>query len=207
MQHSPSYAGGVFAKIKDRGRSKMEILLTRHGQTEWNRMKKVQGRADIELNEKGRKQAEKTRELLQAEKIDLIVCSPLKRAIQTAEIINENRNTTIVIDERITERDFGEFEGMPNTDFDYQAFWSYNQNLKYDKAENIRDFFERVYHFLDCIKDEYAGKRILVVAHGGISIPFRCYFEGIPNVETLLPLCLENCGIAKYSYKELEWER
>ncbi len=51
MQHSPSYAGGVFAKIKDRGRSKMEILLTRHGQTEWNRMKKVQGRADIELNE------------------------------------------------------------------------------------------------------------------------------------------------------------
>ena len=60
---------------------------------------------------------------------------------------------------------------------------------------------------MDCIKDEYAGKRILVVAHGGISIPFRCYFEGIPNVETLLPLCLENCGIAKYSYKELEWER
>ena len=118
MQHSPSYAGGVFAKIKDRGRSKMEILLTRHGQTEWNRMKKVQGRADIELNEEGRKQAEKTRELLQAEKIDLIVCSPLKRAIQTAEIINENRNTTIVIDERITERDFGEFEGMPNTDFE-----------------------------------------------------------------------------------------
>lgn len=207
MQHSPSYAGGVFAKIKDRGRSKMEILLTRHGQTEWNRMKKVQGRADIELNEEGRKQAEKTRELLQAEKIDLIVCSPLKRAIQTAEIINENRNTTIVIDERITERDFGEFEGMSNTNFDFNAFWSYKQNLKYDKAENIKDFFRRVYNFLDNIKNEYAGKRILIVAHGGISIPVKCYFEGIPNAETLLPLCLENCEVAKYSYKELDLER
>lgn len=75
------------------------------------------------------------------EKIDLILCSPLKRAIQTAQIINKERNIRIIIDERISERDFGEFEGMPNTDFDFNAFWSYKQNLKYDKAENIRDFF------------------------------------------------------------------
>lgn len=66
----------------------MEILLTRHGQTEWNVLKKVQGKADIELNEKGIQQAEETREILKNEKIDLILCSPLKRAIQTAEIIN-----------------------------------------------------------------------------------------------------------------------
>lgn len=74
------------------------------------------------------------------EKIDLILCSPLKRAIQTAQIINKERNIRIIIDERISERDFGEFEGMPNT-------------------------------------------------------------------ETLLPLCLENCEVAKYSYKELELGR
>lgn len=74
------------------------------------------------------------------EKIDLILCSPLKRAIQTAQIINKERNIRIIIDERISERDFGEFEGMPNT-------------------------------------------------------------------ETLLTLCLENCEVAKYSYKELELGR
>ena len=141
------------------------------------------------------------------EKIDLILCSPLKRAIQTAQIINKERNIRIIIDERISERDFGEFEGMPNTDFDFNAFWSYKQNLKYDKAENIRDFFGRVYNFLDSIENEYYGKRILIVAPGGISIPVRCYFEGIPNTETLLPLCLENCEVAKYSYKELELGR
>ena len=60
----------------------MEILLTRHGQTEWNLLKKY--KADIELNEKGIKQAEETRDSLKNEKIDLILCSPLKRAIQTA---------------------------------------------------------------------------------------------------------------------------
>lgn len=79
--------------------------------------------------------------------------------------------------------------------------------FKICKAENIRDFFERVYDFLDSIKNEYAGKRILIVAHGGISIPVKCYFEGIPNAETLLSLCLENCEVAKYSYKELDFER
>lgn len=113
----------------------------------------------------------------------------------------------MIIDERVSERDFGEFEGMPNTDFDFNAFWSYKQNLKYDKAENIKDFFGRVYDFLESIKNEYAGKRILIVAHGGISIPVKCYFEGIPNTETLLPLCLGNCEVAKYSYKELDLER
>ncbi len=55
----------------------MEILLTRHGQTEWNLLKKVQGKADIELNEKGIQQAEETRDFLKNEKIDLILCSPL----------------------------------------------------------------------------------------------------------------------------------
>ena len=185
----------------------MEILLTRHGQTEWNLLKKVQGKADIELNDKGIQQAEITRDSLKEERIDLILCSPLKRAIQTAEIINQGRNIRMIIDERVSERDFGEFEGMSNTNFDFNAFWSYKQNLKYDKAENIKDFFGRVYKFLDNIKNEYAGKRILIVAHGGISIPVKCYFEGIPNAETLLPLCLENCEVAKYSYKELDLER
>lgn len=178
----------------------MEILLVRHGQTEWNLLKKVQGKADIELNEKGIKQAEETRDYLKNEQIDLILCSPLKRTMQTAEIINQERNIKMIIDERISERDFGEFEGMPNTDFDFNAFWSYKRNLKYDRAENIKDFFRRVYVFLDSIKNEYEGKRILIVAHGGISIPIKCYFEGIPDMETLLPLCLENCEVAKYSY-------
>lgn len=185
----------------------MEILLTRHGQTEWNLLKKVQGKADIELNDQGIEQAEKTRELLKGEKIDLILCSPLKRARQTAEIISQGRDIRLIIDERISERDFGEFEGMQVTDFDYSAFWSYKQNLKYDTAENIKDFFSRVYSFLSSIKDEYNGKRILIVTHAGISIPIKCYFEGIPDVESLLPLHLGNCEVTKYFYKELDFER
>lgn len=185
---------------KDKRRIGMEILLTRHGQTEWNLLKKVQGKADIELNEKGIEQAETIRVSLKEERIDLILCSPLKRAIQTAEIINQGKNIRMIIDERLSERDFGEFEGMFKKDFNYNAFWSYKQNLKYDEAENITEFFRRVYDFLDSVKKEYEGKRVLIVAHAGVSIPVKCYFEGIPNQECLSSLHLENCEVVKYSY-------
>lgn len=180
----------------------MEILLTRHGQTEWNVLKKVQGKADIELNEIGVKQAEETSKKLKDTRIDMIISSPLKRARQTADIINKDKKLPIIIDDRISERDFGEFEGKPTTDFDFNGFWSYKQNQKYDKAENIKDFFDRVYGFLDDIKEKYKGKRILIVSHGGISIPIKCYFNGIPNIDTLLPLCIDNCEVTRFNCRE-----
>lgn len=182
----------------------MEVLLTRHGQTEWNVLGKVQGRADIELNEKGIRQAEETGKVLKKEKIDLIICSPLKRAKQTAEIICKDRNIPIIYDEDVIERDFGEFEGINKKEFDFEGYWSYKQNNKYEKAENIKDFFDRVYSFLDKIKEEYKVKRILIVAHGGISIPVNCYFNGIPEDDNLLNLVLGNCEVAKYQYKNSE---
>ena len=71
-------------------------------------------------------QAKETGKVLESEKIDLIICSPLKRAKQTAEIINQNRNIPIIYDEDVIERDFGEFEGINKTEI-----------LKYVKRENI----------------------------------------------------------------------
>lgn len=176
----------------------MDILLTRHGQTEWNVLKKAQGRADIELNEKGIEQAIKTGEKLFNEKIDLIIVSPLKRAYQTAEIINKSKKVPMIIDERLAERDFGEFEGVKTKDFDFEGFWSYKANIKYIKAENIEDFFKRIYDFLDDIKIKYKDKKVLLVTHGGVSIPIKCYFLGIPDVSTLLPLAIGNCEIEKF---------
>ena len=176
----------------------MEIILTRHGQTEWNVLRKMQGKADIELNEKGISQAEETAELLKNEKINLIICSPLKRAKQTADIINKGRNIPIIYDDDIAERDFGEFEGTNINDFDYPGYWSYKQNNQYEKAENIKVFFERVYSFIEKIKNQYSDKNVLVVAHGGVSIPFNCYFNGIPEDDDLLKLVIRNCEVAKY---------
>ena len=83
------------------------LYITRHGQTDWNVSKKVMGRRDEPLNEKGLLQASETRDNLLNTDIDLIICSPLQRARQTAETINKDRNIPIIYDERIIERDFG----------------------------------------------------------------------------------------------------
>ena len=180
----------------------MEILLTRHGQTEWNVLKKVQGKADIKLNEIGIEQAKNTKEKLKEEKIDLILSSPLLRARETANIINQDKNVPIIICNELSERDFGEFEGMSSTEFDFEAFWSYKKNIQYKQAENIKDFFNRVYNFLDSIYEKYKDKRILLVAHGGISIPIYCYFNTIPDKDSLLSLAIDNCEVAKFVYKD-----
>lgn len=89
----------------------MKLLLTRHGQTDWNVAGKVQGTTDIELNEIGKKQAEETGKKLLNYDIDIIISSPLKRAKKTAEIIRENRNIPILLDDGLKERCFGKFEG------------------------------------------------------------------------------------------------
>lgn len=136
----------------------------------------------------------------------MILCSPLIKAVEIANIINGGRNIQILIDEKLSKRNFGEFEGMSNTEFDFEAFWSYKQNIQYQKAENIREFFQRVYGFLDDMHLKYKDKQILLVAHGGISIPVYCYFNGIPDKDTLLCLALGNCEVAKYVYKGKEFD-
>ena len=136
------------------------------------------------------------------ERIDFIICSPLKRARQTAEAINKGRNLPIIYENRISERDFGEFEGKKVEEFDYKGFWSYQRNLTYERAENIEAFFNRIYAVLDDINQNYAGKNILLVAHGGVSVPVNCYFNGIPQKDDLLDLVLKNCEYAKYEFKK-----
>ncbi len=181
------------------------IYVTRHGQTDWNIQKRVQGRHDEPLNEMGLHQAEETKNSLLNTKIDIIICSPLKRAKQTAEIINEGRNIPIVYDDRIAEREFGEFEGKQTKDFDFKGFWDYYKNEQYQRAENIQSFFERIDGFLKDIIKEYQGKNVLVVAHGGVSIPINCFFnKKIPEGSLVdAGLSLGNCQVLSYDPNDL----
>ena len=100
----------------------MKILVVRHGRTNWNDLNKVQGLADIELNEEGKSQAKITAEKLKNEKIDLIISSPLTRTKQTAEIVRDGRDIDIIFDDRLKERDYGEFEGLTKEIFKFRIF-------------------------------------------------------------------------------------
>lgn len=176
------------------------IYITRHGQTEWNALKKVMGKIDIPLSEIGLEQAKQTKNNLKGKHIDLIICSPLTRAKQTAEIINQEFGIPIVYDDRIVERDFGEMEGLSTSEFDFEEFWDYHKNIKYKTAENIQDFFKRVYAAMEEYLIKYKDKDILIVTHGGVNIASYCFFKKeIPN-DTLMksvPI-LNNCEMVAY---------
>ncbi|MCI5902384.1 MAG: histidine phosphatase family protein [Blautia sp.] len=110
----------------------MRIYVLRHGVTQWNRLKKVQGIMDIPLAEEGISLAKRTGECLKEVPFDICYTSPLIRARQTAECVLGNRNIPVIPDRRIQEIDFGELEGTCFKD---------EQGRVID--ENMRLFFER----------------------------------------------------------------
>ena len=161
----------------------MNLLIVRHGQTNWNLNHLILSNTDEKLNEIGINQAEATSKKLEKEKIDLIICSPLKRTKQTANIINKNKHIPIIYDENLKERDFGEFEGLKDSDpkFNIKEFWDYEKNIHYLKAENVQDFYKRIFNFLDTVLQKYKDKNVLLVCHGAVSAVVNCYFTEIPK--------------------------
>lgn len=185
----------------------MKIYVIRHGQTDWNVAGKCQGMTDIELNNTGIEQAEKAREQLNNYKIDLIICSPLKRARKTAEILNDEINCKIIDDERIIERNCGEVEGTTKDKWnsiigeDIDVINNYNLNWNKQSIEPIQTVCERVWNLLDEIQDKYKDKNVLLVTHGGTCRAINAYFNGIGKDGHVQSAKIKNCEIREYKYK------
>ena len=156
----------------------MNIYLVRHGQTDWNKNNLMQGQTDVELNETGESQAIQTAQKLKDFQFSLIYSSPLKRTIRTANIIKGNSNLDIILDERLKERSFGDFEGQNNVDF--KKYWNYKANLSDNKVEPIQLLFRRVYIFLEELEKKYKNNdiNILLVSHNGTSLAISSIING-----------------------------
>ncbi|MFD2442494.1 histidine phosphatase family protein [Bacillus sp. CGMCC 1.16607] len=139
------------------------ICLIRHGETDWNALGKLQGRTDIPLNKNGIQQVEECREFLKASRWDAIITSPLMRAKQTAEIINEDLHIPIVEMEEFIERSFGQAEGMT-----LQERLSVYPDKKYPLQEDRLSLNKRVMAGLDRVNKKYKNGKVLVVAHGAV---------------------------------------
>ncbi len=178
----------------------MKILVTRHGKTDWNEEGRLQGRTDIHLNSIGIEQAKETKEKLKNEKIDLIICSPLTRAKQTADIINEERNIPIRYDERLIEMCYGEYEGKIFEEIDYFDFWNISDLSKAQGAETINGLLKRVAEYIEELKN-YKEENILLVTHNGICRAINAYFNGIPENNNILALGIKNCEFVEYKFR------
>ncbi|MGM9985746.1 MAG: histidine phosphatase family protein [Bacillaceae bacterium] len=144
------------------------IGLIRHGVTEWNRMNKAQGLADIPLNDLGRKQAiALANRLFLEEKWDVIISSHLLRAVETSQIIVTKLELPIILyDERIREINCGEIEG--STEEERVKRWGKNWREMNLGMEKFEDVSRRGIEFLEDVRMKYKDKRVLVVSHGAL---------------------------------------
>ena len=172
----------------------MKVYIVRHGQVPHNALKKYSNENE-DLNEIGVQQANELKEKIYNIDYDIIISSPIIRAKHTAEIINVN-NKDIIIDNRLEERNPGDLNGKPISYTNREEYWNFNSKTQYGTSENMKDFFARVFDFLDDLKlKEYNS--VLIVAHSGISKAFSAYFQGI-NDGKFLEHGLKNCEIKEY---------
>lgn len=185
----------------------MDIYLIRHGETDWNKVKRLQGITDIPLNAYGIELAEKTAEGLKDVSFDCIYTSPLSRARKTAEIIRNGRPIEVIPTEGLLEISFGDYEGLTYLPETYNipkpGFRKFFDDPEhYDtppNGESLSHLRERTSSFVRGIMNDPANedKTILMASHGAairgilsglLELPISDFWNGPVH---------RNCGVTK----------
>lgn len=141
----------------------MKLYVIRHGRTSWNEKGLMQGRVNIKLSETGKKEAKDIREELKDISFDICISSPLKRTLETASIVTDNKYK-IITDELLIERNLGEFEGKKYAEYEKLKFWDYKLNNDSYGVEPVKDILKRTSSFLNNLKEKNY-KTVLIVSH------------------------------------------
>ena len=175
----------------------MNLYVVRHGETNWNKERRVQGITDIPLTEKGIEDAKELKELIKDLNIDVVISSPLIRARETAKIITD-ASLPVNIDDRIKERDWGMNEGALIDEVDRWDCWDIILNTRVQNIEPLQDFMYRVSDFIEDIKVKYKDKNVLVVTHSAVSRVIYYLLEKIPEDANLSRINIPNLRIIEY---------
>lgn len=162
------------------------FIVVRHGETAWNIASRIQGQGDSPLTPKGEAQAEAIATRLARERFDVLVSSDLGRALQTAQRIAAACGHAIVTDRRLRERNFGQGEGLTYDEVDGRWPNAFSRVRESDPdfaipgGESRRQFHERVREAFVALEREHRGKRLTVVAHGGVLAALYRHVHDIP---------------------------
>lgn len=206
----------------------MEIYIVRHGETEWNAVRRLQGHSDIELNENGRSLAYETGKKLKGIKFDRVYSSPLKRAVDTANLIldgqgleGSDERPKVVPDDRIIELSFGVDEGIcalnlynsPTSHF--RHFFNAPELFEPSEGgEAFTDVMARTKDFMvdvvEPIEDVYNRnasegervERIMITAHGGLNKAIMCHIANRDVKDFWTNGLQQNCGIIIVRYED-----
>lgn len=194
----------------------LELLLIRHGETDWNVDKRLQGHIDIGLNAEGRRQAAALGQVLEHEPLDAIYASDLQRARDTAQAVAGLQGRTVQIDPALRERCYGGFEGLQHYEIeqrypqDFAAWKARELDARYPAgeriAETMREFSERavgaVTRLMQVQPHSQAGvhRKIAIVTHGGV---LECIYRWAKQSD---PAQARDFDIFNASINRLQWD-
>lgn len=177
------------------------LYIMRHGKTDWNQLRKLQGRTDIPLNDIGREMARKAAETYKDVHFDVCFCSPLSRALETAQIFLADRDIEIITDERLVEMSFGIYEGSENASEikGCPIDFLFNKPAEYkgtEGGETFEELFARTGDFLKNTAEPLLEqeKNVLIVGHGAMNSSIICQRRNIP-LERFWEAGIENCKL------------
>lgn len=152
-----------------------ELIVIRHGETDWNRQHRFQGQIDVPLNAIGLEQADRLSRRLADEPVDVLVCSDLQRARSTAEALSRVRGLQPVIEPLWREQGFGVLEGLDVGTIQQRHADLWSQWTRHDAdyalpggGESNQAFHARVMRAMQALLVAHAGRRVVVVTHGGV---------------------------------------
>ncbi|MBA7700835.1 Phosphoserine phosphatase 1 [subsurface metagenome] len=182
-----------------------EIILARHGETEWNVEEVFRGRIDVELNETGIKQAELLAEYLTDSKIGAIYSSPLKRALKTAEIIAGYHKLDVEIAPGLIDFDYGKWQGLPHQEVKdkykelYAEWINSPDKVKMPAGESLNDVRKRAIDVVDSVIAKYKGT-VVLISHRVVNKVLICALLGLDNSH-FWNIRLDTCAITTFIYE------
>lgn len=164
-----------------------ELILIRHGETDWNRELRFQGQLDVPLNATGLEQARRVAERMAAESPQVLVSSDLQRALQTAQAVSTRvQQLDPVLDAALREQHFGVVEGLQVADIKARHPQAWDQwvrfevDFSFDGGESTRVFHARVLAAMRALAQRHAGQTLAVVTHGGVLDMVYRSAQGLP---------------------------
>ena len=187
------------------------LILIRHGETEWNRSRTIQGQHDVPLNGTGRAQAEAVACRLANERIDAVYTSDLARARQTAEAIARPHRLAVIAEPGLRERHWGRYQGLRFDEIEGLAPEAHARMVVRDPGyvlegggESIEGLVARVRAALGRLVADRAGQTVVAVAHGGVLDAAHRIASGMP-LDSARSFDLPNAAINIIDGDGLRW--
>ena len=182
----------------------IEIILARHGETDWNASETFRGRADVPLNEAGRKQAEMLGEYLGQAKIDFVYSSPLRRAVDTAGAVAGRWNLEVNPVENLNDFHFGEWQGLSLQDVEeqypelYRDWLDTPEQVKIPGGESLEDVRRRAVPFIEDAIMRCGEGRIVFVSHRVVHKVLVCSLLGL-DLSHFWNIRMDTCSVTRFS--------